>query len=159
MGKNSSFKITWRNPMEIWKERTEASMLEAMEHLQDYTANQMLGPKTGRWYTKDGITWRASAPDEYPAVWKANLLREVSSRSNIKIWWQGMTVYGQVVVEDPTVTRYAIDILEAGLRPWKNRALIECGPAIENILGPKLVAGLNGEMSSARWKTRWDNYR
>jgi len=159
MGKNAKFKMTWRNPMEIWKERTEAHMVEAMEYLQDYTANHMLGPKTGNIYTKDGITWQASAPGEYPAVWKANLLREVSDRSNIKTWWQGMTLYGQVVIEDPAVTRYALDILEAGMRPWKNRALIECSPAIENILGPKLVADINNESASARWKTRWDNYR
>lgn len=169
-------KCTWniddgRNElMKVWKARTDAKLREAMAYVASYTAGKMKEQKHGEIYTKDGITWQASAgigkpggpsaygatDGEYPAIFKENLIKEMTNPDNIRVYWKGKSATALVQVDQGFVREYALGVLEKGLRPWRNRAMMECAPKLEIILGEKLIMEVNEGISQTRQRTRWD---
>lgn len=163
MGKNSHWQIEDKNNelMKIWKKRVTANLLLVLEFIGDHTLAEMSKPATGRWYTfynhNTGFmeTYQASAPGQYPTVKTGDLKKELKKKTNFKVEWSGYKVDAYIGVDNPDVAKYAIDVLDAGLRPWRNRALLECGPTIQQILGEKLLGEVSSELLKVAWKNRW----
>lgn len=163
MAKNkSSFNVDdGRNElMKIWKSRTDARVREVLYLLAQYTIDQMSKVPMGEWYTttdKKGrtIEWQASASGQYPAIRSGDLIKELEKEENMVVEWDGYNVKAYLTTKDPDVAEYAIDILDEGLRPWRNRAFLECGPKINQILSEKLLSEVTAEMLAVTFKRRY----
>lgn len=133
----------------IFKERTKAKLTTALNQYVDYLLEHMLVERTEdathhRYFSTKakGGTWVASAPGEYPAVRSGDLVEALADPNNWKVEWENQQTAIAFIKLPENISAYAMDILEAEMRPWANRALIETQTALEDTLGPKLTADI-----------------
>jgi hypothetical protein len=140
--------------MAVWRQRTEAKMQEVLALVAKHTVDEMRTLKSGVWYP--GLPNPSSAPDEYPAIQHGPLSEAISDPGNWLSSWSGYKITSRIGIEGTEAEGYG-NLLDAGMRPWRARAMEECEGEIQQILGEKLVKDLGEGIAEVRWRTRWDS--
>lgn len=94
---------------------------------QAFLIEEMMKPKTGRWYTKTKngrtYTWQASAPSEYPAIVSHELVDSIRafatvSGSGVRVHLQISAPHADTLEHDP---KYIRPLVKASMIKLKDR--------------------------------------